>query len=274
MATVVEMPKLSDTMTEGTVRKWGVQVGQQVSVGDHLADVETDKAMMELDAMASGRVARIVVEENKYAPVGQGILVLADEGETVEEAAATKVEIALEVRDAGIAPAEAEVSSDPKSAWSVISFAFFEPIGSVPGYLKEGGKVALGLAAILFFGFVILPMLTGEDKPQGPSLADVIRVSLRESAVNDGAVLQLENTTNRTIKDVYIRFLNLDNNQTANHHIAKIPPMETVEVGWLEANWHIVPNEEITIMMADPGYSLVTYVTYETDRGTVGFREK
>lgn len=84
----ITMPRLSDTMEEGTLVKWRVKVGDAVSAGDHLADVETDKATMELQAFDDGTVARIDIEEGGTVPVGQRILVLAGEGESVEDAAA------------------------------------------------------------------------------------------------------------------------------------------------------------------------------------------
>ena len=77
MAVVVEMPKLSDTMEEGTLIKWVVKVGDTVSAGDHLADVETDKATMELQAFDDGTVAKLVLDEGATVPVGQAILILA-----------------------------------------------------------------------------------------------------------------------------------------------------------------------------------------------------
>lgn len=99
----VEMPKLSDTMEEGTLNKWVVKVGDKVSAGDHLADVETDKATMELQAFDDGTVARIVLDEGSTVPVGQTILILAEEGESVEDAAKTEV---------SEAPAKTESSDD------------------------------------------------------------------------------------------------------------------------------------------------------------------
>ena len=83
----ITMPRLSDTMEEGTLVKWHVSVGDSVSAGDHLADVETDKATMELQAFEDGTVARIAIEEGSTVPVGDLILMLAGEGESVEDAA-------------------------------------------------------------------------------------------------------------------------------------------------------------------------------------------
>ena len=83
----VTMPRLSDTMEQGTVVKWNVKEGDSVSVGDVLADIETDKATMELEAFDEGTVAKIIVAEGESIGVGQTIVVLAEEGESVEDAA-------------------------------------------------------------------------------------------------------------------------------------------------------------------------------------------
>jgi pyruvate dehydrogenase E2 component (dihydrolipoamide acetyltransferase) len=106
MAVTVEMPKLSDTMEEGTLIKWVVSVGDKVSAGDHLADVETDKATMELQAFDDGTVAKLVLDEGATVPVGQAIMVLAEDGESVEDAAKT---------DVGGAPKPAESKPEPES---------------------------------------------------------------------------------------------------------------------------------------------------------------
>jgi pyruvate dehydrogenase E2 component (dihydrolipoyllysine-residue acetyltransferase) len=84
----ITMPRLSDTMEEGTLIKWRVKVGDQVESGDVLADVETDKATMELQAYDDGMVAKLAVEEGGTTPVGKLILVLAEKGESLEDAAA------------------------------------------------------------------------------------------------------------------------------------------------------------------------------------------
>ncbi len=87
MSIEITMPRLSDTMEEGTLVKWRVKVGDEVASGDHLADVETDKATMELQAFDDGRVAALAIQEGDTAPVGSPILVLAEEGESLEDAA-------------------------------------------------------------------------------------------------------------------------------------------------------------------------------------------
>jgi pyruvate dehydrogenase E2 component (dihydrolipoamide acetyltransferase) len=91
MPITVEMPRLSDTMEEGTLIKWNVKPGDTVSAGDHLADVETDKATMELQAFEDGTVAKLVLEEGQTVPIGQAILILTEDGESVEDAAKADV---------------------------------------------------------------------------------------------------------------------------------------------------------------------------------------
>ena len=86
----ITMPRLSDTMEEGTLIKWRVAKGDKVASGDHLADVETDKATMELNTFDDGTVARLAAEEGATVPVGDLILLLAEEGEDVEAAAASQ----------------------------------------------------------------------------------------------------------------------------------------------------------------------------------------
>ena len=66
----IEMPKLSDTMTEGTVVKWRKAIGDPVSVGDVIAEIETDKAVMDLEAFASGVLRKILVREGETVQSG------------------------------------------------------------------------------------------------------------------------------------------------------------------------------------------------------------
>ena len=85
MPDFVQMPQLSDTMTEGTVVKWLVKAGDKVDVSDPLAEIETDKATMEIDAFDEGIVGAIYVEEGTTAPLGEVLAVIVEEGEDVPE---------------------------------------------------------------------------------------------------------------------------------------------------------------------------------------------
>ena len=83
------MPALSPTMTEGKIARWVKNVGEPVHAGDVLAEIETDKATMEVEAADEGVLAKIVVPEGTAdVPVNQLIAVLAGEGEDVKAAAA------------------------------------------------------------------------------------------------------------------------------------------------------------------------------------------
>src|SRR5438309_2784141 len=82
----VNMPKLSDTMEEGTVLEWKRQDGQEVHRGDVLADIESDKAAFELEAEADG-VLQIVVQQGAAVPVGQVIATIGEEASTEKAAA-------------------------------------------------------------------------------------------------------------------------------------------------------------------------------------------
>src|SRR5688572_23123056 len=81
MATEILMPKLSDTMEEGKIIKWLKQPGDTVKSGDLLAEVETDKANMEMESFDEGVVQELRVGEGESAPVGAVIAVLGAAGE-------------------------------------------------------------------------------------------------------------------------------------------------------------------------------------------------
>jgi pyruvate dehydrogenase E2 component (dihydrolipoamide acetyltransferase) len=114
----VNMPKLSDTMEEGTVIEWKKKTGDPVKKGDVLAEVESDKASFELEADAEG-VLSIIVDAGKAMPVGAVIANIGKEGESpappkAEAEAAPKSEAKVEAKakpeeEVAVAPAEGEV---------------------------------------------------------------------------------------------------------------------------------------------------------------------
>jgi pyruvate dehydrogenase E2 component (dihydrolipoamide acetyltransferase) len=117
MATELKMPALSPTMEEGTLAKWFVKEGDEVKSGDILAEIETDKATMEFEAVDEGKIAKILVAEGTDGvKVGQPIAILAGEGEDVSEAAAPKADTApVEPPKAAAAPAP-KADATPKAA--------------------------------------------------------------------------------------------------------------------------------------------------------------
>jgi len=83
MAEVINMPRLSDTMEEGTVAKWLKQVGDKVEEGDILAEIETDKATMEFESFHEGTLLYIGIQEGDGAPVDTLLAIIGEEGEDI-----------------------------------------------------------------------------------------------------------------------------------------------------------------------------------------------
>ena len=81
MAIYIEMPKLADTMTEGTLLKWRKEEGDKVVTGDILAEIETDKATMEMEAFDDGILHQHLVAIGQKVPVGTHIALLLAKGE-------------------------------------------------------------------------------------------------------------------------------------------------------------------------------------------------
>lgn len=112
MAKIITMPRLSDTMTEGTVATWLKKVGDVIKEGDILAEIETDKATMEFEAFDAGTLLHIGINEGETAPVDSVLAIIGEAGEDIsgllngnatpaaeakkEEAAAPKAEVAAE----------------------------------------------------------------------------------------------------------------------------------------------------------------------------------
>src|SRR6185369_11887817 len=83
MAEIVQMPKLSDTTTEGVVAAWHKKVGDKVKSGELLAEIETDKATMEFESFQDGVLLYIGVEKGKSAPVDSILAILGEKGEDI-----------------------------------------------------------------------------------------------------------------------------------------------------------------------------------------------
>ena len=130
MAEIVRMPKLSDTMVEGVVAKWHKKVGDQVSEGDLLAEIETDKATMEFESFVDGTLLHIGVPEGGTSPVDTVLAVFGEKGEDFsdllkEEAPAPVVE------EKAVAPKPAApVTTETKSEVPKVEVAKAAPVVS------------------------------------------------------------------------------------------------------------------------------------------------
>ena len=89
MAEVIKMPRLSDTMEEGVVAKWLKKVGDKVSEGDILAEIETDKATMEFESFYDGTLLHIAIDEGVAANVDSLLCIIGEEGEDISSLIST-----------------------------------------------------------------------------------------------------------------------------------------------------------------------------------------
>ncbi|AWX93469.1 pyruvate dehydrogenase complex dihydrolipoamide acetyltransferase [Paracoccus mutanolyticus] len=124
MPTEILMPALSPTMEEGTLAKWLVKEGDEVKSGDILAEIETDKATMEFEAVDEGRIGKLLVTEGSAGvKVNTPIAVLLDEGESADDIGSSpsakpeaKAEAPKAESAAAAAPAAAPSQAAPKKA--------------------------------------------------------------------------------------------------------------------------------------------------------------
>ena len=133
MATIITMPRLSDTMTEGTVATWLKKVGDKVSEGDILAEIETDKATMEFESFNEGTLLHIGIPAGETAPVDSLLAIIGKEGEDISALLSGK-------------PAEATPAADTAKPTS-------EAV-AVPETTKESSSVATSLPK----GVVVITM--------------------------------------------------------------------------------------------------------------------
>src|SRR5690606_29660057 len=118
MATVITMPRLSDTMTEGTVATWLKKVGDKIKEGDILAEIETDKATMEFESFNEGTLLHIGIQAGETAPADSLLAIRGNEGEDISALLAGADAPAAEApkTDAPAAEAKTETAAPAKAA--------------------------------------------------------------------------------------------------------------------------------------------------------------
>tara|TARA_R110002049_G_scaffold90301_5_gene226440 strand:+ start:843 stop:2495 length:1653 start_codon:yes stop_codon:yes gene_type:complete len=114
MAEVINMPRLSDTMEEGTVAKWLKQVGDKIEEGDILAEIETDKATMEFESFNQGTLLYIGIKEGDTAPVDSLLAIIGEEGEDISGLLNNSSSNAKEEKQEETAPEKVETAA-PKA---------------------------------------------------------------------------------------------------------------------------------------------------------------
>ncbi|WP_297332714.1 pyruvate dehydrogenase complex dihydrolipoamide acetyltransferase [Flavobacterium sp.] len=136
MAKIITMPRLSDTMTEGTVATWLKKVGDKVTEGDILAEIETDKATMEFEAFDAGTLLYIGVQEGETAAVDSVLAIIGKEGEDY------KALLEGKGSDASADDAEKEENKEePKAEEKKEASKEEKPAAKKSGGLPEGVKV-------------------------------------------------------------------------------------------------------------------------------------
>ncbi|HKZ06113.1 MAG TPA: biotin/lipoyl-containing protein, partial [Methylomirabilota bacterium] len=138
MITKVVMPKLSDAMETGKVIKWLKKEGDAVKGGDVIAEIETDKANVEIEAFGSGVLRKLVVGEGGQVPVGDLIAVIADPAESIDAVLAGGPKAA-----GAPAPAVSAAPPDPAKPAAVPSATMPGPVPGTETYKStpETGKV-------------------------------------------------------------------------------------------------------------------------------------
>ena len=138
---IITMPKLSDTMVEGTIARWKKKQGDTVETGDILAEVETDKATMEMEAFDDGVLKEIYVTDGGVAKVGEKIALVLAEGETADAAApaaAPKAEPTAEGKAAEPKAAAPAAAPAPQAGAHVKASPLAKKIAAERGVGLEG----------------------------------------------------------------------------------------------------------------------------------------
>lgn len=212
MAEIVRMPRLSDTMTEGTVAKWHKKVGDTISEGDLLAEIETDKATMEFESFQEGVLLHIGVEEAATAPVDCILAVLGEEGEDVtavieaesssaaeeapEETAPEPVKEVVEAPKAAPAPAPVAAPS-PTPAPAAVSHVPAAKVKASPLARKLAEEKGINLSLISGTGEGGRVIKRDVDNYQG----GVVRSGLTEERFSEVPVSQMRKTIARRLSE-------------------------------------------------------------------------
>src|SRR6186997_426575 len=140
MPTNILMPALSPTMEKGNLAKWLKKEGDKVKSGDVIAEIETDKATMEVEAVDEGTLAKIVIPEGTAdVPVNQVIAVLAGDGEDVKAAASGAGKAAPAVAPAAAKPEAKPAQAAPAPARAAAAAPAPKPAAPVAQPAKANG---------------------------------------------------------------------------------------------------------------------------------------
>src|SRR5215471_17181252 len=147
MATQVVMPKLSPTMEEGQLARWLKKEGDKVSMGEPLAEIDTDKATMEMQALSNGVLRKILINEGESAPLGQPIAIIGEADEDISELikTASQAQPVKAAEESGLPEADAAggIEVDTKEASPAQSQPSVSSDGKKPQPAQATGRVLI-----------------------------------------------------------------------------------------------------------------------------------
>ena len=144
MATKVIMPKLSPTMEEGQISRWLKKEGDKVSMGEPLAEIDTDKATMEMQALANGVLRKILITDGQSAPLGQIIAVIGEPDEDIASLLAEAPAAAPKQEQAQPKKEEQPAPPQPQPAQAKAAAASAQPAAKVDGRQPQGAASESG----------------------------------------------------------------------------------------------------------------------------------
>ena len=138
----VNMPRLSDTMEEGTIARWLKKAGDEIKKGDILAEIETDKATMDLESYDAGVLERILVQEGQTAPIGQAVAIIGS-GKDVSKGQAEQKQEQTAPTATRTADREAQAEARPQAAETNVEDTQAAPVAAgdrQPGRTSSQGE--------------------------------------------------------------------------------------------------------------------------------------
>jgi len=189
------MPALSPTMEKGNLAKWHVSEGDEVAAGDVIAEIETDKATMEVEAVDEGKVGKILVDEGaEDVPVNQLIMLLLEEGEdesALEDAAGKKPAVKQNGSGDGDAGMVVEKAAEPEPAKEQPKSADTQPQAAAPPPGKDGKRIfASPLARRIAANEGLDLALVSGSGPRGRIIKRDIEAALEAGTAKAGAAAQ------------------------------------------------------------------------------------
>lgn len=241
MAVLVTMPRLSDTMTEGTVAKWLKKIGESVKEGDILAEIETDKATMEFESFNSGILLYIGVNEGETAIVDSPLAIIGKEGEDISgllnnsnTKAENKTESAIENKpdkENTTLPAGVKIITMPRLSDTMTEGTVANWLKKVGDVVKEGeilAEIETDKATMEFESFnsgtlLYIGIDEGQSAPVDSILAIIGPVGTDiSSIINNSGKISKETIINKELNEKKTEIAQISSNITTSNDEKRI----------------------------------------------------